>query len=75
MKIKRIFNFICFFVIAPIAFFISSICLGECFFRSSSIVLQLENLFITGSAWTFLILAYRYLIKLFDSEQKEQIKE
>jgi len=70
MKIKRIFNFICFFVIAPMAFFISSICLGECFFRSSSIVLQLETLFITGCAWLWLILAYRYLIKLFDKNKE-----
>lgn len=70
MKIKKIFNFICFFVIMPIAFFISSICLEERFFRSSSIVLQLKTLFITGCAWLWLILAYRYLIKLFDSRQK-----
>jgi len=57
MKIKRIFNFICFFVIAPVATFISSCVLFPFSFT---------NLFIIAFFWLWLILAYKYLIKLFD---------
>jgi len=57
MKIKRIFNFICFFVITPVATFLSSCILFP---------FRFENLCAIAFLWLWLILAYRYLIKLFD---------
>lgn len=57
MKIKRIFNFICFFVITPVAAFLSSCILFP---------FRFENLCAIAFLWLWLILAYRYLIKLFD---------
>lgn len=68
MKIKRIFNFICFFIITPIvAFFtvfIPVIIIGES--KSFSFLDLLWPIFGIVGLWIWLILAYGYLIKMFD---------
>lgn len=72
MKIKRIFNFICFFVIAPIVT-LFSIVVPTVIIIESKTLSFLDFLgpgFGIIGLWTWLILAYKYLIKLFDSEQK-----
>ena len=110
MKIKRIFNFICFFVVVPIAAFFSFDTLIRSFqihqtiekadsnfweefdtqnknfnpYKHGAIPVNqnnkiisywptypfLKDIFIISLVWTWLILAYRYLIKLFYSKQK-----
>ncbi|HNQ68352.1 MAG TPA: hypothetical protein PKN32_08230 [Bacteroidales bacterium] len=128
MKIKRIFNFICFFIIAPTVVFFSfdtlissfqihqiktqveEFCIGKnkfegirvrCSkfdkykkpkiksdnnfweefdaqgdFNPSKIISYwptypfLKDIFIMSLVWTWLILAYRYLIKLFDKNKE-----
>ena len=54
---KQIFNFLCFFIISPIAAFCS-------FVMASS--LDWKGLVCSILIWLWLILAYKYLIKLFD---------
>ena len=58
--LKRIFNFICFFIIAPVALFSNIFILKE--------ILSLESLFWSAVAWLYMVLAYKYLIKLFDDK-------
>jgi hypothetical protein len=55
---KRIFNFVCIFIIAPIAAFFT-------------IFLGRGNLFGFGIMWVWLILAHRYLVKMFDSTKEK----
>jgi hypothetical protein len=72
MKIKRIFNFICFFVIAPIATLFS-------IFVPTVIIIESKTLSFLDflgpglgiiGLWTWLILSYRYLNKSFTLRQK-----
>jgi hypothetical protein len=65
MKIKRIFNFICFFVIVPVVTFLSIAVLVD-IIRKFDALYFLVLIFVIGCCWAWLILAYRYLIKMFD---------
>ena len=65
---KRIFNFICFFVILPIAVVFSLGVGGEIIFQTKSFLDMLSGLFMIIISWIWLLLAYRYLIKIFDNK-------
>lgn len=68
MKIKRIFNFICFFIVVPIALIFSIAPLIIIIIESKTLSFLdfLAPIFGIGCLWLWLIFAYRYLIKLFD---------
>lgn len=70
---KRIFNFICFFVILPISLVSTTgAIIGisvEVYFNKLSIVYMLSTLLIVIISWTWLIVAYMYLIKIFDDKE------
>ena len=68
---KRIFNFVCIFIIAPIAAFFTVAIGGETLFRTSLFLNKLLGLFGIGIMWVWLILAYRYLVKMFDSTKEK----
>ncbi len=65
---KRIFNFICFFVILPIAVMFTLAVVGETILKGS-ILEVLVFLGIGIIPWAWLIVAYRYLIKIFDDKE------
>ncbi|WPX99997.1 hypothetical protein Megpolyxen_01911 (plasmid) [Candidatus Megaera polyxenophila] len=66
---KRIFNFICFFVILPIAVIFTLVVGGEAIFGARSILDMLLGLGMVIIPWIWLILAYRYLLKIFDDKE------
>ena len=66
---KRIFNFICFFVILPIAVLFTLAVGGEAIFRARSILDMLLSLGMGIIPWVWLIMGYRYLIKIFDDKE------
>ena len=66
---KRIFNFICFFVILPIAVMFTLVVGGESIFGTRSILDMLFGLSMVIIPWVWLIVAYRYLIKIFDDKE------
>ena len=66
---KRIFNFIYFFVILPIAVLFTLAVGGEAIFQTKSILDMLLGLGMITIPWIWLILAYRYLLKIFDDKE------
>ena len=66
---KRIFNFICFFVILPITVIFTLAVGGEAIFGARSILDMLLGLGMAIIPWVWLILAYKYLLKIFDDKE------
>ena len=62
-KFKRIFDFICFFIIVPIVVTTSGFIITQNLGLGFS---KLELLLITLGIWIWLVLSYRFLNKIFD---------
>ena len=64
---KRIFNFICYFCIAPVVVLTTGGTFLACFYDYGGTFLCLGQwVLLSVCGWIWLLLAYKFLIKLFD---------